>query len=463
MSALVAWLWLFPLFGTLQKYLIPNNKFLLAWNISFLTGTMVSFFIHIFLGNSSGHRQIVNKVPLINLLLMSASTITSYFTIDKTLLSLVFYYSLPFLLGVFTAIYFVFWGTTIYYLPVPHRGRFMALMLGLASIFALIILSIDRITPLAFFLGSGLLVLAGNSTPGLVKEWKNLKNTYTSSCFISAANNGYLLKAVKNFWLPFTFLLLCYNLLAGVAYHTLFPLIQDISHLAPLFGYFSYGVVAVACGYYIDCRYGGDNIPLIGLAFLGITFLFIPLAVQTQVFLPLQILLESSYALTDILLWFGLAMAASTLNGHPVKYYALGLFLNIFFILSGVIFNVRIGSIVQGQNVFYVSIFAGMIFFAGVFPALTLRRTGILQQISQTILEESTEIPKISSEDFTVKEKEIIQLILLGLDNEAIAKSLKISKNTLKTHIRHIYNKAGVKNRSELIVGCNRKMTGFTI
>ncbi len=52
----------------------------------------------------------------------------------------------------------------------------------------------------------------------------------------------------------------------------------------------------------------------------------------------------------------------------------------------------------------------------------------------------------------TVREKEIIFLILEGLDNSAISKQIYVSKNTLKTHIRHIYHKAEVKNRVGLLL-----------
>ncbi len=48
------------------------------------------------------------------------------------------------------------------------------------------------------------------------------------------------------------------------------------------------------------------------------------------------------------------------------------------------------------------------------------------------------------------REQEIVYLVLKGLGNRDIAKQLFISPNTVKTHIRNIFRKMGVKSRFEL-------------
>ena len=50
----------------------------------------------------------------------------------------------------------------------------------------------------------------------------------------------------------------------------------------------------------------------------------------------------------------------------------------------------------------------------------------------------------------TPREMEIIQRIMDGGANAAIAAQLSISENTLKRHISNIYNKMGVNNKIEL-------------
>ena len=49
------------------------------------------------------------------------------------------------------------------------------------------------------------------------------------------------------------------------------------------------------------------------------------------------------------------------------------------------------------------------------------------------------------------REKEIIELLLQGYSNQKMGELLYISLSTVKTHLRNIYSKFGVKSRYELI------------
>ena len=48
-------------------------------------------------------------------------------------------------------------------------------------------------------------------------------------------------------------------------------------------------------------------------------------------------------------------------------------------------------------------------------------------------------------------EYRICMLLQQGLANPAVMEQLNITQATLKTHLRHIYEKAGVENKAELI------------
>lgn len=52
---------------------------------------------------------------------------------------------------------------------------------------------------------------------------------------------------------------------------------------------------------------------------------------------------------------------------------------------------------------------------------------------------------------FTTYEKDILHLLALGEKNAEIAKSLSVSENTVKYHLKNIYQKLDVKNRSQAI------------
>ncbi len=50
-------------------------------------------------------------------------------------------------------------------------------------------------------------------------------------------------------------------------------------------------------------------------------------------------------------------------------------------------------------------------------------------------------------EKFTEREKDVLFLLLKGLNNKEISKQLYISNHTTKAHVASIYKKLGVSNR----------------
>ncbi|QHT46122.1 helix-turn-helix transcriptional regulator [Bacillus sp. SB49] len=60
--------------------------------------------------------------------------------------------------------------------------------------------------------------------------------------------------------------------------------------------------------------------------------------------------------------------------------------------------------------------------------------------------------PCAISNTLTYSEHKIFTLLLKGVTNIEIAKTLYISANTVKSHTKNIYNKLGVENRVDLII-----------
>lgn len=52
--------------------------------------------------------------------------------------------------------------------------------------------------------------------------------------------------------------------------------------------------------------------------------------------------------------------------------------------------------------------------------------------------------------NFTPRERELVQLVALGLRNREIAERLHITEGTVKAYLHAIFDKAGVKSRTEL-------------
>jgi DNA-binding NarL/FixJ family response regulator len=52
----------------------------------------------------------------------------------------------------------------------------------------------------------------------------------------------------------------------------------------------------------------------------------------------------------------------------------------------------------------------------------------------------------------TDREREVAALVCNGLPNKTVAQKLNVSEGTVKTHLHHIFQKLGVRGRSELPV-----------
>lgn len=59
-------------------------------------------------------------------------------------------------------------------------------------------------------------------------------------------------------------------------------------------------------------------------------------------------------------------------------------------------------------------------------------------------------------EDLSPREREIAELIALGMSNKEIAKNSKITEQTVKTHLKTIYEKMHVHTRLELAILINK-------
>jgi DNA-binding NarL/FixJ family response regulator len=59
--------------------------------------------------------------------------------------------------------------------------------------------------------------------------------------------------------------------------------------------------------------------------------------------------------------------------------------------------------------------------------------------------------PSPGSADLTTREVEVLKLIAAGLSNAEIASKLVVSAATVKTHVNHIFQKTGARDRSQAV------------
>jgi DNA-binding NarL/FixJ family response regulator len=64
-----------------------------------------------------------------------------------------------------------------------------------------------------------------------------------------------------------------------------------------------------------------------------------------------------------------------------------------------------------------------------------------------TLIEYSQEENMADLSDLTARELEILQLVIAGLTNKAIANQIYISEKTVEFHLDNIYSKIGARSR----------------
>jgi DNA-binding NarL/FixJ family response regulator len=60
----------------------------------------------------------------------------------------------------------------------------------------------------------------------------------------------------------------------------------------------------------------------------------------------------------------------------------------------------------------------------------------------------------------TTREREVLRLVAQGLTNSEIGRDLHLSVDTVKSHLKHIYAKTGVRDRARLVVAAQRNGFG---
>ncbi len=68
-----------------------------------------------------------------------------------------------------------------------------------------------------------------------------------------------------------------------------------------------------------------------------------------------------------------------------------------------------------------------------------------------TLFQQRLRAPQATIPELRPREREILHLLTQGLSNSEIAEQLHISPETVRTHIRHIYQKLQVRNRAEAV------------
>lgn len=87
---------------------------------------------------------------------------------------------------------------------------------------------------------------------------------------------------------------------------------------------------------------------------------------------------------------------------------------------------------------------------AGAIRSAHAGRMVLSEEATRVLVHAATQ-PVAPNDDLTVREREVLALMVKGLSNAAIAEKLVVSPATVKYHISNIFSKLGVESRVEAV------------
>ena len=242
---------------------------------------------------------------------------------------------------------------------------------------------------------------------------------------------------------------------SGFMYKVMIPSLKPFGPFSDSYRYLPYILVLALVWFY------GKKLQLNFLAYMGVSLLglaFVSFALLNHGpsrFFMTETIIQGAFALLDLFCWVLLA-EISVLYGNPSRVFGYGLGAMLAGIFSGDLIGGRLLLLDDSYRLVTALFAAAAIFLAIlIMPWLNERVLNQLKPVHSGPAEAdplaaiTLKIPP--GRELTSREIEIMKLLLEGISNKEIAGRLYISENTLKTHLKHIYQKSGVTRKRELL------------
>jgi len=192
-------------------------------------------------------------------------------------------------------------------------------------------------------------------------------------------------------------------------------------------------------------------ITMIGFSFIA----FMSLDRSAPSYLMVDTLMLGACGVYD-LFWWSILGEMLDFDKNPAKILGVGLSANVL----GVLMGGMIGNAIEaGNNNASLVALAVVCVSLSILPLLHKKLSALLKDHAYlTTLsemsprEQSTALHCVAAlSQLTGREREVAELLLKGKNYKTIASELHISDNTAKSHIKNIYSKLKIHNRTELI------------
>jgi DNA-binding CsgD family transcriptional regulator len=245
---------------------------------------------------------------------------------------------------------------------------------------------------------------------------------------------------------------------SGLMYQVINPAFEHLTGLVSWYWAVPY-IVALAIMRNLPMKAKRSRILYIGMAMIMGAFIsFMLLGRNSSDYLIVDTLMLGACGIFD-LFWWSILGEMLDYSDNSAQTFGIGLSANVFGVLCGGVLGMAVTSVrLPGAEVAVIALTVVCVTLV-ILPPLNRQLVLLLKShaylaaydnMSQS--QQSDIVRQIKTLDpLTVREQEVLQLILSGKSNREIGRDLFISENTVKTHVRNIFSKYDVVSRAELI------------
>ena len=263
---------------------------------------------------------------------------------------------------------------------------------------------------------------------------------------------------IKNQLILLCFFVFIITINSGLMYQVINPAFEHLTGLVSWYWAVPY-IVALVIMRNLPMKAKRSRILYIGMAMIiGAFIRFMLLGRNTSDYLTVDTLMLGACGIFD-LFWWSILGEMLDYSDNPTQTFGIGLSANVFGVLCGGVLGMAVTSMgLPGAEVAVIALTVVCVTLVMLPPlnnqlVLLLKSHAYLAAYdNMSQLQQTDIVRQIKTLDpLTVREQEVLQLILSGKSNREIAGALFISENTVKTHARNIFSKYDVASRAELI------------
>ncbi len=272
-------------------------------------------------------------------------------------------------------------------------------------------------------------------------------------------NHNRKLESVEDSKAPLIFLCLFIVIItinSGLMYHVINPAFQHHKWFVSWYWAVPY-ILALYIMKNLPKSINRNYILYIAIGMIGFTFVaFMVLSNSIGSYIVINTLMLGACGVYD-LFWWSILGEMLDLYENPAKVFGIGLSANVLGVLVGGLIG---NALVNKGSKFTTSMLAFAVVFVTlmILPLLHKQLSTVLKNhiFLLTFFEMAPTRQSKSIDEFlknaglTQREVEITELLIKGMTYKLIAEELYLSENTIKTHIRNIYCKLDVNNKTEL-------------